>query len=254
MHPPSTPALRERLSQNRKRIRERIRRAALAAGRDPKSVRLLPVTKAVGLDSVHALLALGERDFGENRAQALSERAREVAGLGYHPRWHFIGPLQRNKARRVCEVADVIHSVHSIALLETLARITEELQRPMEIYLQVGLTGEAQKQGLDPEALPGALSVLRQSPHLRGLGLMTMGPQNDPDLQRTDKIFATLSELGRTFFGPTAADAASAVGPLGAHPAQRPRPCQLSMGMSNDLECAIAHGSTLVRVGSDLFV
>lgn len=237
---PTAATWTQRITRNLEQVRARLERAAREAGRHATDIQLLPVTKSRPLEALRALLDLGEAECAENRAPELVEKHAALEAEGRMPRWHFIGPLQRNKARRVVERVSVVHSVHGLSLLQTLDRLSAELEKPLEIFLQVGLTGEEAKQGFALPELSQAISAAAEAPFLRLRGLMTMGPQNDPGLTRTREIFATLAAEARTV--------------------ERADPglwlrgrCELSMGMSGDLECAVSAGSTLVRIGSDLF-
>jgi uncharacterized pyridoxal phosphate-containing UPF0001 family protein len=157
--------LQTTLETNLARVRGRIAAAARAAGRQPGEIELVAVTKAVSADAALGLLRAGLIDLGESRADVLEAKATRIAAEGLRAgsavRWHFIGHLQRNKARRVVELADVIHSVDSLRLLETVARIAEDVGRFPEVYLQVKLHPEETKSGLDPDALPEVLAAAR---------------------------------------------------------------------------------------------
>lgn len=226
------------LEDNLRAVRARIDRAAARAGRAPSDVALLPVTKAVPAAVARALCAAGCGDLGENRADALEEKAAALADLA--PRWHFIGHLQRNKARRVVRLADVIHAVDTQRLLLDLERLAAEEDRRPALYLQVHATGEPEKHGFAPAELDAAVEHAARFPHVRLLGLMAMGPREDPDGARTRAVFALVHELAARLER--------------AHPgAFEGGRCRLSMGMSGDLEDAVAAGATLVRVGSALF-
>ncbi|MCA9002257.1 MAG: YggS family pyridoxal phosphate-dependent enzyme [Planctomycetes bacterium] len=229
--------LRARLAQ----VRSEIHALEAACGRPQGSVQLLPVTKTVDWETTANLYALGERDFAENRADALVAKAREFSEKGMHPRWHFIGPLQRNKARRVVRVASVLHSVHSMALIEALDRITQEEDRALDLYLQVHTSGDEAKQGFGPAELRQAAAQVARSPRLSAIGLMTMGPLEDPDGSGASRAFEACRELGSQL---------TAEGLIGTPDGR----CALSMGMSGDLPQAVRAGSTLVRVGSALFL
>ena len=227
------------LEANLNAVRKRLERAALAAGREPHGISLLPVTKSVGVQLTDRLRALGWGELAENRAEPFTNKAGQLTHLNI--RWHFIGHLQRNKARRVLQHASVLHSVDSLRLLETLDRITRELDKPLDIYLQVKLSPEEEKHGLRPEELETALQRAAQAPLLNPLGLMVMGPKEDHPLRpQTQGVFAAAAALRDTL------------------QVQQPRAfvdqtCRLSMGMSADLELAVQAGSQVVRVGTDLF-
>ncbi|MCB9907046.1 MAG: YggS family pyridoxal phosphate-dependent enzyme [Planctomycetes bacterium] len=232
------PEVLSRLSINRSRVLERIRLAARGAGRDPSDVQLLAVTKSVDLATIRALVALGESEFGENRADALVSKAE---GLGDPTvRWHFVGPIQRNKVRKIVAHASILHSLDSTRLIGSVQRVAAELGRTVDGYLQVWLSGERSKQGLLPSEVAQALEAIDPDGPLRPVGLMTMGPLEDASGERTRRVFAQLQAIGQELES-------------SHHRRFRAGRCLLSMGMSGDLEWAVASGSTLVRIGTDLF-
>ena len=149
-----------RLEENLRGVRERIAAAARSAGRDPASVALLAVSKTWPADDVRALAALGQRDFGENRAQELVAKAARAGGDPLPVRWHFVGQLQRNKAAAVARLGAVVHSVDRRSLAEVLDRAGQESGRSVEVLLQVDLGGTAAERGTArrgrPRGDPGA--------------------------------------------------------------------------------------------------
>ncbi|MGY1643793.1 YggS family pyridoxal phosphate-dependent enzyme [Geodermatophilus sp. SYSU D00703] len=214
-------------------VRARIAAAARAAGRDPTSVSLLAVSKTWSSAAVRELAALGQADFGENRAQELLPKAAELTDLRL--RWHFVGQLQRNKAAAVARLGAVVHSVDRPPLARALARAGAELGRPVEVFVQVDLGGPegelAARGGADPAEVPGLADAVAAEEGLRLRGLMAVAPRDvDPAA-----AFARLAELAER----VRAD----------HPGAR----EISAGMTADLEQAVAAGSTLVRVGTALF-
>lgn len=213
-------------------VQARIARAAEAAGRDPRSVALLAVTKTWPAEVVRVAYDLGLRDFGENYAGELAEKAealRHLDGL----RWHFIGHLQRNKARGVAAVAYAVQSVDSVRLAEALGARAAEQGRLLEAWVQVNVGGEAQKSGCAPDEAAAVVDAVASQPGLRLAGLMTVPPHTD-DPAGAAPYFAALLALREALGG-----AARLPG--------------LSMGMTHDLEVAVAAGATVVRVGSALF-
>jgi len=220
------------LRQNLAGVRRRIGDAASAAGRADR-VQLLPVTKAVPVEVAAALVSLGETELAENRVDGLEAKATAVPGV----RWHFIGHLQRNKARRVVRHADVIHSVDSPRLAEALARLAGEEGRALDLYLQVDFTGEASKHGMDEVQLDEALHVIAAAESLRAVGLMAMAPLGAHPGHDAAAVFSRVRDLAARLRSARPED----LGP------------GLSMGMSGDLEDAVAAGSTCVRVGTDLY-
>ncbi|MBL8857170.1 MAG: YggS family pyridoxal phosphate-dependent enzyme [Planctomycetes bacterium] len=227
------------MEQNLARARGAIADAARGAGRDPASVTLVAVTKSVNLRTALDLCRLGQLDLGENRVEALEQRARAFREHDLACRWHFVGHVQRNKARRVAEVADVVHSVDSEALIETLDRGAGNVGRSLGVYLQVKLHPEATKSGLAPEDLQSAVRAVTAAPALHWLGLMTMAPLVTDDAERAGHLAEQVfTELARLSAGCVARGAPGS---------------GLSMGMSGDFERAIRHGATCVRIGTRLF-
>ena len=214
-------------------VRERIARAADAAGRDPSSVELVAVSKLHPASAVAEAARAGIRHVGENYAQEMvgkiDELAADPACAGL--RWHFIGRLQRNKARLVVGRAALIHAVDSIDLAREIARRASGRQA---VLVAVSAAGEAQKTGVDPSELPDLLAAIAELPALECRGLMTMPPWPDqPEDSRP--YFRALRELRDRLASPE-------------------RPLEvLSMGTTGDLEVAVAEGATLVRVGTALF-
>jgi pyridoxal phosphate enzyme (YggS family) len=222
-----------RLAEQRKRLHDAARRA----GRAPDEVCLIAVSKKQPLDSVRVFHALGVRDFGENYVQDW-ERRREV--LPADIRWHFIGALQSNKARRVAGRVALLHTVDRPSLLASLPH--DPAAPPQDVLLQVNVGREPQKAGCDPDALSALLAACLRTPGVRPCGLMTVPPVvEEPEQARP--CFAALrarfealrEELRRT------------------DPAAAAAWVHLSMGMSDDAEVAVEEGATLVRVGTALF-
>jgi pyridoxal phosphate enzyme (YggS family) len=214
-------------------VRERIARAARAAGRDPSSVKLVAVSKTKGPEAVREAYAAGQRAFGENYAQELAAKAEALADLT-EIEWHFIGHLQTNKAKVVARHAHVVHTVDSTALVRELGkRATREARvRPLPVLVEVNVGGEAQKAGAAPSEIEEVMRAVQAQEALALRGLMTMPPADD--LAAARRVFETLVSL-RNLHGGTA------VLP------------ELSMGMTGDLEVAIACGATMVRVGTAIF-
>lgn len=220
-----------RIPERVETIRDRIEAACARASRDPEDVTLVAVTKTFGLDVLEAVLASGIRDLGENRALEFAEKA---GVLGDRATWHFIGSLQRNKAREVAEHADLFHALDSRRLAKELDKRAANAGRVLSCLVQVNISGEESKHGVEPKDLDGLLSNLGQYEHLRVRGLMGMAePVQPADLDRIVRPqFAKLRHL------------ADEIG--------RDRLPLLSMGMSGDFEIAIEEGATHVRVGSAL--
>jgi len=230
-------AARERLTV----VAERIERASRAAGREPGSVRLLVASKTQPADRVRSLLeAARSLDLpvllGENRVQELVEKGPALADLA--PEWHVIGPLQSNKVNHALRWAAAIESVSSFELAERLARKGLERERAIEVFVQVNVSGEPTKSGVAPDSAVELALAVAQLEGTRLRGFMTIGA-NTSDLDVVRAGFARLR---------VARDEVLASGaPRTEHATE------LSMGMSGDLEAAIAEGATIVRVGTALF-
>ena len=222
-----------------------VARAAAGAGRDPHSVSLLAVTKSVGPETTLALARLGQRDLGENRLHELVPKREYLAAAGVPVTWHFIGHVQRKKARMVVQNAEVIHSVDSTRLLETLQRVAVEEGRRPELFLEVKLSAEEEKHGLSPADLAEAIQVAGRADALELIGLMTMAPLPAPGQDPGESASPTFRELARL--------AAALEQQEELRRCFRDERVLLSMGMSGDFSAAIAAGSHLVRIGTLLF-
>jgi pyridoxal phosphate enzyme (YggS family) len=219
-------------------VRERIGGAAHRVGRDPAAVRLVAVSKTFPAARVLEGIAAGIDCFGENRIQEASRKLPEVRAASHAPvEWHFVGALQRNKARRAVELFDVIESVDRAPLARDLAKAARELGRRPRVLLQVNVDAEPQKAGVAPAELPELLECVDALPELEPVGLMAI-PQPQRDPERLRPAFARLREL---------LEAANA----GRRPERRL--AELSMGMSADFEVAIEEGATWVRLGTAIF-
>jgi pyridoxal phosphate enzyme (YggS family) len=217
-------------------VRERIARAAERAARRPGEVTLVAVSKTHPEEAVRAAFAAGVRDFGENRVQEAEPKIAATFDLvASGLRWHLVGHLQSNKARKAVTLFGVVQSVDSLELAERLARIGCETGRPVRALVQVDLAGEETKFGLPEVELLHTLEALRGRAGLRVEGLMVLPPWFE-DPERTRPFFRRLRALR---------DQAQAEGFLEGG--------ELSMGMSNDLETAVEEGSTIVRVGTAIF-
>jgi len=216
-------------------IRERIDAAARSAGRDPSSVRLIAVSKTFPLAAIREAWAAGHRDFGENRVQEGLRKIDEASDLPI--RWHLIGHLQTNKARRAVEAFSTIQSVDSVELLEKLDRMAVDAGAAPELLIQVDLARESTKFGASPDEARRLLDVAERCRAVRTVGLMTLPPLPDtPEDARP--WFRQLRELRDRWM----ADGV---------PAAMLR--ELSMGMSGDFEVAVQEGATMVRVGTAIF-
>lgn len=214
-------------------VRERVARAAIQCGRRPEDVELVAVSKTKSPNAVREAYAAGHRLFGENYAQELMAKAAALADLS-ELRWHFIGHLQTNKAKAIAKHAYAVHTVDSVSLARELGkRVAAELRRErMPVLVEVNVSGELQKSGAEPKELGEILEAVRAQSSLRVRGLMTVPPATDlADARRAFKALAVLRD---------------------AHGGREALP-DLSMGMSGDLEVAIACGATMVRVGTAIF-
>jgi PLP dependent protein len=224
----------DQIKRNLEEIRQRLKDVAVRAGRDPQEVRLVAVTKTVGIERLKEAVAAGQSLFGENYVQ---EARAKIAALGPGLTWHFIGHLQSNKARPAVELFDLIHSVDRLSLAQALEQAAARLGKVQDILLQVNLAGEETKSGEAPENVQALLGEISRMPHLRVLGLMTMPPWFD-DPERVRPFFRDLRELRDRLRGLQLAD-----GDLS----------ELSMGMTGDFEAAVSEGATLVRIGTAIF-
>jgi pyridoxal phosphate enzyme (YggS family) len=224
--------LRERLAE----VLGRIERSALKAGRDPSEIKLVAVSKTHPTESLRRAIEAGVHDLGENRVQEADEKIQELGRQC--ARWHLIGHLQANKARRAVVLFDLIHSLDSSALARRLNRLCEEEGREeLPVLIQVDLGSEATKSGVGEEDLPELVETINSCPRLRLTGLMTLPPFFD-DVERVLPFFRRLRGLRDE---------------LRQREAFKDNVGELSMGMSHDYEAAIAEGATLVRVGTAIF-
>jgi pyridoxal phosphate enzyme (YggS family) len=213
-------------------VRSRISQACTIARRDPHEVELLAVTKSQPVGAVDLTARMGLRAVGENRVQeAVDKKAQTTASVA----WELIGHLQSNKSRIAVQHFDRIQSVDSAKLLEILDRVAAELGKTQAVLLQVNAGLDPAKSGVDPAESLRLLETALQRKNIRVDGLMTIAPlSGDPDTAR--RTFANLREIRDRLRSATGAGLA-----------------ELSMGMSGDLEAAVAEGSTIVRVGTALF-
>jgi pyridoxal phosphate enzyme (YggS family) len=227
----SPSLIRRRLAE----IRERIAAAARSAGRDPDRVRLIAVSKTFPSQLIREAWAAGQRDFGENRVQEGLQKISETTDLEI--RWHLLGHLQTNKARKTGPAFAMIHGVDSVALIDKLDASAVESGSTPELLIQVDLAGEATKHGVPPGEVPRLMDAAAACRAARVVGLMTLPPiPETPEDARP--YFRRLRELRDEWIQ-------SGV-PV-------PMLRELSMGMSGDFEVAVQEGATLVRVGTAIF-
>jgi len=225
-----------RISAQLAQVREGIAGAARAAGRAPESVSLLAVSKTFGPEAVIEAADAGQREFGENYVQEALDKIAAVKARrpDLDLIWHFIGPLQSNKTRPVAEQVDWVHSIDRLKIAQRLSDQRPDSLPPLNICLQVNVSGETSKSGVSPGELPALASAVTGLPRLRLRGLMAIPePEDDPVLQR--RPFALLRDLQQQL---------SADGIFTD---------TLSMGMSADMAAAIAEGATIVRIGTAIF-
>jgi pyridoxal phosphate enzyme (YggS family) len=213
----------------------RVSRAAEAARRDPRSICLIAVSKTFGIDHVKAAASAGQIDFGENRVQEAVEKIEQARGLPL--RWHLVGHLQSNKARKAAASFAFIHAIDSADLLRRVDRAAVEAKTTPELLVQVDLAGEPTKHGARPEELDEIFAAARECQTARVAGLMLLPPFfDDPEGARLS--FRRLRTLRND---------------LAVRGVPAPMLTHLSMGMSHDFEVAIEEGATMVRVGTAIF-
>ena len=213
-------------------VRARMAQAAHDAARPPESARLLAVSKTFGASAVRELAACGQREFGENYLQEALAKQAELADLPLT--WHFIGPIQSNKTRPIAEHFSWVHSVDRLKVAERLSAQRPPDLPPLQVCIEVNVSGEASKGGVAPGEVPALADAVAKLPGLRLRGLMAIpAPSEDPAAQR-----AAFRQVRAAYDDLVAAGHALDT---------------LSMGMSGDLEAAIGEGATIVRVGTALF-
>jgi pyridoxal phosphate enzyme (YggS family) len=230
------PFALQTLSERFADVRKRIETAARSRNRSPEGITLVAIGKTHPSETLRAAIDAGITDLGENRVQEAEEKILELGRQA--ARWHLVGHLQANKARRAVSLFDVIHSLDSASLTQRLDRLCEaEGREELPVLIQIDLGGEETKTGIDPRKLPELLDALSQCQRLRLVGLMTLPPYfENPDCARP--YFKALRELR---------DELQLQGRFGE------RTGELSMGMSHDFEIAIEEGATMVRVGTAIF-
>lgn len=224
------------IENNLARVRQRIAAAARACGRNPDEIRLVAVSKTRPVEDVKIAFAAGCTDFGENYVQEGELKILTLPRLlrRQKPRWHFIGPIQSNKTRVIAEHFDWVHSVDRLKIAQRLSQQRDDDAEPLQVCIQVNISDEDSKGGVSVTELPELAAGIVDLPRLTLRGLMAIpAPTTDPAEQR--RAFAVVrsafEQLQRSL----------------------PQLDTLSMGMSADLEAAIAEGATIVRVGTDIF-
>ena len=214
------------IARNIEEVRGRIAHAAARAGRSPDEVTIIAVTKYVDESAIQQAVEADIEHFGENRVQEAQRKIIRLPGSGLCPTWHMIGHLQRNKVQTALKIFDIIHSIDSIILAQS---ISAQAERVVPVLLQVNVAGEKTKGGFQRNELHEAVAEVSKLPNLSIKGLMTIAPMVDKP-EEVRHVFKELREL-RDSFGME----------------------HLSMGMSNDFEIAVEEGATMVRLGRIIF-
>lgn len=222
------------LKQRWEAVSAEVAKLCREAGRDPRDVRIVAVSKTVGADVVGEAISCGMADFGENREKPFNEKA----ALYPQARWHFIGNLQSNKAKQVVGTACLIHSVDRPSLLSAIQKEAAKRGIVQDILVEVSVSGEKSKGGIAPGELAAFLEAVAGCENVACKGLMTMAPRGNADLAR--KTFAGLRELAQSM--DAYCDGRDSISMR-----------ELSMGMSEDYPAAIAEGATMVRIGRKIF-
>jgi pyridoxal phosphate enzyme (YggS family) len=224
------------ISENLQLVQHRITTSAQAVGRDPASICLLAVSKTFDAQAVLTAAQAGQRAFGENYVQEAIDKIATIRSLksDLQLEWHFIGPLQSNKTRQIAEHCDWVHSVDRLKIAQRLSEQRPAGMPPLQICLQVNVSGEATKSGIEPEALLELARAVVELPNIRLRGLMAI-PEPTEDVQQQRAAFAKLRLMQNDL---------QAVGI---------QTDTLSMGMSSDMDAAIAEGATIVRIGTAIF-
>jgi len=222
------------ISDNLKRVREKIAKAASKVGRNPQDVQLVAVSKTIDIKRIKQAIDAGATILGENYIQ---EAKRKIEEIGQDVRWDFIGHLQSNKVKYALDLFEMIHSVDRLSLAQEINKAAEKKKEEVRILVQVNIYGEEAKSGIDPGGVISLVREIASLPNLSLEGLMTMPPYFD-DPEEARPYFTSLRELRDTILMENIEGISLK---------------ELSMGMSGDFEVAIEEGSTLVRVGSAIF-
>ena len=221
------------IKENLEKVRDGIKAAALAAGRELDSVKLIAVTKTYGVDAINEAIDCGVTDIGENRVQEIMEKYEYVKPV----RWHLIGHLQKNKVKYIIDKVSLIHSVDSFGLAEEINKQAAKIGKVQDILIQVNVSGEESKFGVDPGACRDLCESIALLPNVRICGLMTVAPFIE-DEKILNEVFGGLNQISLDI----SSDLKDTV-----------YMNELSMGMTNDYPLAIANGATMIRVGTAIF-
>jgi len=222
------------IGDNFKRVRERIAHAASRVGRNPDHIQLVVVSKTVDIEKLKQAIEAGATILGENYVQEARNKIKE---MGQGVRWDFIGHLQSNKAKYTVDLFEMIHSVDRLSLAQEINKVAEKKRKKVRILVQVNISGEEAKSGIDPEEVSLLVRGIASMSNLSLEGLMTMPPYFD-DPEKARPYFTALRELRDKIIGESIEGASLK---------------ELSMGMSGDFEVAIEEGSTMVRIGTAIF-
>jgi len=223
------------IRENLQDIREKITEACRRSGRDVSEITLIAVSKTFSPDEIRKAVSEGVVDIGESYVQELAGKHEK---LKTEPiRWHFVGPLQRNKVKYLVDFVHLIHSVESLKVCNEIEKRASRIDRNVDILIEVNTSGEPQKHGITPDEAPALFNEIAVFDHVHARGLMTMAPfVDDPDEARPS--FKVLHDLRQRLLDEGVPDI---------------QVQHLSMGMSNDFEVAIEEGATMVRIGSSIF-
>lgn len=225
---------KEELEENLAEVQEKVAAAAKRAGRDPKDIQLLPVSKTKPVEDMRVLMEKGVTAFGENYVQEIRQKYEE---LGDAVTWHMIGHLQRNKVKYIIDKVAMIHAVDTIELAEQIEKEAVKHSCEMDVLMEVNIAKEESKWGFSAEEAQEAAARIGQFPHVHLKGLMTSAPiTEDPETNR--KYFEGLRKLSEK---------------IGSQHYDNVTMDVLSMGMTQDYEVAIEEGATIVRVGTAIF-
>lgn len=222
------------LDKNIQAILERVDKAAVKASRNPKDIQLIAVTKTVDVDVIKKAIEFGITDVGENKVQELTRKYEEIGSV---VKWHLIGHLQRNKVKYIIDKVDLIHSLDSYRLAEEIDKKAREIDRVIECLLQVNVSGEETKYGVDTEGAKKLIKEVSMLKNIKIVGLMTMAPYVE-NQEETRQYFRDLKLLSEE---------------ISEMNLENVEMKHLSMGMSNDFDIAVEEGATLIRVGSSIF-
>jgi pyridoxal phosphate enzyme (YggS family) len=228
------------IQDNLVKVQERISEAAKASGRSVTDISLLAVSKTFPASDVRLAYEAGQRSFGENYVQEGVSKITELSDIRAELEWHFIGPLQSNKSRDVAESFDWVHSIDRLKIAQRLNDQRPSELPPLNVCVQVNISGESSKSGVEPNEVANLCIAISQMPHLRLRGLMSIPEPTDDEVQQKadhHQLFTIYNTLKQNLS-------------LQIESVQLDT---VSMGMSSDMSAAIAEGSTMVRIGTAIF-